>query len=57
MPQSSKKISAAKKKKLLGVISKSVGNYGKDPFFVKKTNEVKALIKEVGLPKKLAKAK
>lgn len=33
------------------------GNYEKHPFFVKKANEAKALLKEVGLPKQLAKAK
>jgi hypothetical protein len=34
-----------------------VGNYEKHPYFVKKANEAKALIKAVGLPKKSAKAK
>ena len=34
-----------------------VGNYEKHPFFVKKANESKALIKAVGLPKKSAKTK
>lgn len=47
----------AKKSKILGVVTKSVGNYEKHPFFIKKANEAKALLKVVGLPKKLAKAK
>jgi len=34
-----------------------VGNYEKNPFFVKKANEAKALLKAVGLPKKTATAK
>ncbi len=53
MRQSTRKISSVKKKKLHGVISKTVGNYENDPFVVKKTNEVRELIKEVGLPKKI----
>ncbi len=57
MPQTIKNKSVSKKKKILGVIDKSVGNYEKHPFFVKKANEAKALLKAVGLPKKLAKAK
>jgi hypothetical protein len=46
-----------KKKKIFGVVDKSVGNYEKDPFFVKKANEAKALLKAVGLPKQLSKSK
>jgi len=38
-------------------LKSKVGNYEKHPLFVKKANEAKALIKAVGLPKKLAKAK
>jgi hypothetical protein len=34
-----------------------VGNYEKHPFFIKKANEAKALLKKVGLPKKLTKTK
>jgi hypothetical protein len=45
------------KKKTLAVVDPKVGNYEKHPFFVKKANEAKALLKAVGLPKKLAKAK
>ncbi len=49
--------SKAKKQKPNGVVDSSVGNYEKHPFFVKKANEAKALIKEVGLPKELKKKK
>ncbi len=45
------------RKKTLAVVDPKVGNYEKHPFFVKKANEAKALLKAVGLPKKLAKAK
>jgi hypothetical protein len=38
-----------------GVIDSSVGNYEKHPFFIKKANEAKALLKKVGLPKELSK--
>jgi hypothetical protein len=55
--QIAKNKSRTKKNKILGVVSKSVGNYEKHPFFVKKANEAKALLKVVGLPKKLARAK
>jgi hypothetical protein len=44
-------------KKFLGVIDPNVGNYEKHPFFVKKANEAKAILKALGLPKKPAKAK
>ena len=46
-----------KKKKTLAIVDPKVGNYEKHPFFVKKANAAKALLKEVGLPKQLAKAK
>ena len=45
------------KKKTLAVVDPAVGNYEKHPFFIKKANEAKALLKAVGLPKKMAKAK
>lgn len=45
------------KKKKHVVVDPKVGNYEKHPFFIKKANEAKALLKAVGLPKKLAKAK
>ena len=57
MPQATKNKNTSKKKKILGVVDKSVGNYEKHPFFIKKANEAKALLKEVGLPKKLARSK
>ena len=58
MAKSAKRISKAKRKQLLGTISKSVGDYGNDPFFVKKTQEAKALLDKVGLPpEKLLKRK
>ena len=45
------------RKKAIGTVDPKVGNYEKHPFFIKKANEAKALLKAVGLPKKLAKAK
>jgi hypothetical protein len=47
----------AAKKKTQRVVDPKVGNYEKHPFFVKKTNEAKAILKSVGLPKKIQKAK
>jgi HTH-type transcriptional regulator/antitoxin HigA len=44
----------AKKEALSG---NKTGNYQKHPFFVKKASTAKALLKTVGLPKQLAKAK
>lgn len=44
-------------KKTHAVVDPKVGNYEKHPFFVKKANEAKALLKAIGLPKKLVKAK
>jgi hypothetical protein len=38
------------KVKTHAVMKASVGNYEKHPFFVKKANEVSALIERVGLP-------
>jgi HTH-type transcriptional regulator / antitoxin HigA len=43
--------------KKLAVPGNKAGNYEKHPFFVKKANTAKALLKKVGLPKQLAKAK
>ena len=43
--------------KTFAVVDPKVGNYEKHPFFVKKANEAKTLLKSVGLPKKIAKAK
>jgi hypothetical protein len=45
------------KKKIYAVVDTKVGNYEKHPFFVRKANDAKTLLKAVGLPKKLAKAK
>ena len=39
------------------VVSEEVGNYEKHPFFVKKANEMKELLKKVGVPKFDTKAK
>lgn len=39
------------------MVGPKVGNYEKHPFFIKKANEAKALIKVVGLPKKMVKSK
>ena len=57
MRQKNKIISLARKKKVFAVVDPRVGNYEKHPFFVRKANEAKALLKAVGLPKKLSKAK
>ena len=45
------------KKKTIAVVDPKVGNYEKHPFFVKKANEAKNLLKSVGLPKKIVKAR
>jgi hypothetical protein len=50
---SSKKAS----KKTGAVVSDSVGNYEKHPFFIKKAVAAKTLLSEVGLPKQLSKKK
>ena len=57
MAQSVKTKSNLQKKKIPGTVDKSVGNYEKHPFFVKKANDAKTLLTAVGLPKKPAKAK
>ena len=57
MPVVAKHKSKTKTKKANAVIDSNVGNYEKHPFFVKKANAAKALLKAVGLPKQLAKAK
>ena len=48
MPAATKNTTKIKKAKPNGVIDNSIGNYEKHLFFVKKANEMKALIKEVG---------
>jgi hypothetical protein len=57
MPVTSKNKKTSVRKKTIGVIDPQVGNYEKHPFFVKKANEAKALLKVAGLPKKQVKAK
>jgi hypothetical protein len=57
MPATNKNKKTSNKKKTLAIVDPKVGNYEKHPFFVKKANEAKALLKAVGLPKKPAKAK
>jgi hypothetical protein len=57
MPATVKNKKISNKKKTLAIADPKVGNYEKHPFFVKKANEAKALLKAAGLPKKLAKAK
>jgi hypothetical protein len=40
-----------------GAVDRNVGNYEKHPFFVKKANKAKALLKEAGLPKNISAVK
>jgi hypothetical protein len=49
----SRKVSSAEK--ITAVVSDSVGNYEKHPFFIKKAVAAKALLLKVGLPKQLTK--
>lgn len=37
------------------IVSSTIGNYEKHPFFVKKREQAKAFLKKVGLPPVLAK--
>ncbi len=37
------------------IVSSTIGNYEKHPFFVKKKEQAKAFLKKVGLPPVLAK--
>jgi hypothetical protein len=39
------------------IISDKVGNYEKHPYFVKKANDAKELIKKYGLPNEVVKTK
>ena len=57
MPLTTKQKAKTKKAKPFGIVDNAVGNYEKHPFFVKKANEMKALINEVGLPKEVTKKK
>jgi hypothetical protein len=56
MAQATKLKHSLKRKKTPGKVDKSVGNYEKHPFFIKKANEAKTLLKKVGLPKKTTKS-
>ena len=53
MSSKNKKSNNATESKPTTTVSKSVGNYEKHPFFVKKATAAKALLLEVGLPKQL----
>ena len=57
MSRIAKNKDTSKTKKAFAVVDPTVGNYEKHPFFVKKANTAKALLKAVGLPKQLAKAR
>lgn len=53
MPSKSKKSNNTVEQKPTTTVSKSVGNYEKHPFFIKKAATAKALLSEAGLPKQL----
>jgi hypothetical protein len=57
MPIITKHKKISREEKASAIVDNRVGNYEKHPFFVKKANEAKAFLKEVGLPKKLTKPK
>jgi hypothetical protein len=57
MPVIEKNKKPNRTKKVNAIVDQKVGNYEKHPFFVKKANAAKALLKEVGLPKKLVRVK
>lgn len=42
-------------KKINAMITDSIGNYEKHPFFIKKATAAKTLLLKVGLPKQLTK--
>jgi len=50
-----KKIPKKIRDQLLGTISNDVGNFENDPYFVRKTEEVKEFIKKGWMPKELTK--
>ena len=52
MPVHTKNKNESRKKKGWAVVDKSVGNYEKHSFFVKKAAEAKEILKQVGLPAK-----
>ena len=51
MPRKAKKYNTSVK--IGAIVSDSVGNYEKHPFFVKKAEEAKAFLKATGLPTQL----
>ncbi len=53
MSSKNNKSNNADESKPTTTVRKSVGNYEKHPFFVKKAATAKALLLEVGLPKQL----
>ena len=57
MSTTAKHKAGTKNKKVNAIIDNSVGNYEKHPFFIKKAKAAKALLKTVGLPEQLYKAK
>jgi hypothetical protein len=57
MPVTTKHKRIVKNKKVSATVDNSVGNYEKHPFFVKKAKAAKAVLDEVGLPKKSSKTK
>jgi len=52
MSNTSKSKKTAALNKVIGIVDPKVGNYEKHPYFVKKANEAKVLLKTVGLPPK-----
>lgn len=58
MPVVNKKSLGRKiKRKLPGVIDPSVGSYANDPFFIKKAEEAKELLRRAPLPERTSKTK
>ena len=58
MPAVNKKTSTKRiQKKLHGVIDSSVGSYANDPFFIKKAEEAKELLRRAPLPERKKEAK
>ncbi len=55
MPVTTKNTKNSRNVKAVVTVDSKVGNYEKHPFFVKKANEAKAILKEVGLPKRKTK--
>lgn len=55
MPSKAKKYKHSRTPKIGAIVTDTVGNYEKHPFFVKKAEEAKAFLKTTGMPKELAK--